>query len=128
MDKHHKITEVLAAGWQVTQITCGKAQPRCTIGANSNSAFQLGDNVIDMDVNSDVTCTFTNKRTASPTGALQVNKRVINTFGVPTPATVPGLLHLHAVGPEQPVVFRFGGEQTARRCRASRRNSQCKVS
>ncbi|HEV7798779.1 MAG TPA: hypothetical protein VGO73_11515 [Pyrinomonadaceae bacterium] len=63
-DHYNKFTENVPAGWTLTNINCSyTTSPVKIIGANSNPAFQPGDNTVTMDVNeTNVTCMFTNQR------------------------------------------------------------------
>ncbi len=63
-DHYNKFTENVPAGWALTNIACTyKTSPVKIIGANSNPAFQPGDNTVTIDLNEpNVTCTFTNQQ------------------------------------------------------------------
>lgn len=63
-DHFNKFTENVPLGWALTNITCiHTTSPVNIIGANSNPAFQPGDNTVTIDLNeANVTCTFVNQQ------------------------------------------------------------------
>ena len=63
-DHYNKFTETVPAGWILTNISFNNTtSPVSIIGANTNPAFQPGDNTVTIDLNEPhVTCTFTNQK------------------------------------------------------------------
>ena len=63
-DHYNEFTENVPAGWSLTNISCNATtSPVKIIGANSNPAFQPGDNTVTIDLTeSNVTCTFHNRQ------------------------------------------------------------------
>src|ERR1043166_7259206 len=68
MDKFNTFTENVPSGWTLTNIACTHTKTAVNItGANTDPAFQPGDNTVSMDlVEANVTCTFTNQRPSPP--------------------------------------------------------------
>jgi len=66
-DHYNKFTENVPSGWTLTNISCAYTTSAVSIiGANSNSAFQPGDNTVTVDLNeTNVTCTFVNQQSPS---------------------------------------------------------------
>lgn len=67
-DKFNKFAESVPPGWTLTNISCSATQTVVQIiGANTDSAFQPGDNMVTMDLTEpNVTCTFVNRRSTEP--------------------------------------------------------------
>jgi hypothetical protein len=88
MDKFNKYTETVPAGWALTNIACAYTTSVVNIiGANSNPAFQPGDNAVTIDLNeANVTCRFTNQKTLPPMDVYAV-KFLCGNF-LPTPPKV----------------------------------------
>lgn len=63
-DHYNTFTENVPAGWAIQNISCNHTtSPVKIIGANSNPAFQPGDNTVAMDLNeTNVKCTFLNRQ------------------------------------------------------------------
>ena len=63
MDHYNNFTENVPAGWNLTNISCNNTtSPVKITGANSNPAFEPGDNMVTIDLNeANVTCTFVNQ-------------------------------------------------------------------
>ncbi len=63
-DAANTFTESVPAGWTLTNISCNNTTtPVKFTGANSNPAFEPGDNTVSLDViEPNVTCVFTNTR------------------------------------------------------------------
>jgi hypothetical protein len=63
-DAYNKFTENVPAGWTLVNIVCAYTKtPVKILGGDPNPAFQLGDNMVTMDlVEPNVTCTFVNQK------------------------------------------------------------------
>lgn len=63
-DHYNVFKEVVTGGWKLSNITCFYTTSVVKmLGANSNPAFQPGDDTVSLDVNeANVTCTFYNER------------------------------------------------------------------
>ncbi len=74
-DTANTFKENVPAGWTLTNISCNNTTtPVKFTGANSNPAFQAGDNTVSLDViEPNVTCVFTNERACTPKPAGMVS-------------------------------------------------------
>lgn len=90
LDKYNKFTENVPPGWTLTNIACTfTTSPLSIIGANSNPAFQAGDNAVTIDLTEpNVTCTFTNQRVVAPAKDVYAVKFLCGNF-LPKPPKNP---------------------------------------